>query len=69
MGKQRHTKSPARALRHLAKAGEVEDKGGEEVPAANDLISNNPQFAAVFKGALQRGGRGALTKNAQPAEP
>jgi len=41
----------------------------EEIPDVNPLISSNPQFAAALKDAMKRSGRGALTKNAPPAEP
>ena len=62
-----HKKSSGLAVQ----ASEPESGNVEEVDAvigSQNVLERNPAFAAVFKGALQRRGKDALTRNTRPAD-
>lgn len=54
------------------KASEAENGDAEDVEVivggSPSVIANNSAFAAVFKGALKRSGKDALTRNTRPAD-
>lgn len=67
---------PRRRLPGILRAHEPEDEeeaveevAVEEVVDPASLINSNPQFAAVFKSALQRTGPGVLNKGPPPDDP
>ena len=68
---QRATDDSQWRCRIAVKALEADSEEADEVEDVvepQNIIQSNPQFAAVFKGALQRRGKDALSKGAKPAD-
>lgn len=65
---RQHAPLPARAFDPEEEIVEEEVVEVEDVVEPASLINSNPQFAAVFKAALQRRGKDAVTKG-PPEDP